>query len=451
MKMQEIDKMRKCLIIILISLFMISFNDKVNAEFVESVVNGGFEFGDFTGWTKSPDNMCGPNRFVISVDNPYSGNYSAKTTENYNIYQYFEPISGGEIQSATVTYKTNHSGAVKIIYDDYVYVQIGFSQFHVFNEWNTIDLVPYIDVNRNVVGVELTGFQSDPPCSHEAEVWFDNLSISYGPIVPIADAGEDIIASGNETIVLDGSASYDPDGTIDMFEWIRMPDDISICNTFTPECETVVLGRAEEVIQLKVTDSGMNTATDEVTIINHRANLFPPEFISIGGKSVYYDKKLDFQIEATDPEEFNMRYSSDNLPEGASVFNYREADVNNDGMLNLSDLAIFAAAYESEIGEGNYNPDCDFNSDGYINDADREFLVSTEECRGQLIEESPCHNKAYFYWKPQRFQIGTYTVAFSVFDGFFNDSEDVQINVRRYPKPPPDIHMMEIAVPEGRR
>ena len=85
---------------------------------------------------------------------------------------------------------------------------------------------------------------------------------------PIADAGDDIIASANEVVTLDGSASYDPDGEIIQYTWKRLPDEVVIYSGEDPNCQTRALGRAEEVIELTVTDNYWATATDTVRIIS---------------------------------------------------------------------------------------------------------------------------------------------------------------------------------------
>ena len=88
---------------------------------------------------------------------------------------------------------------------------------------------------------------------------------------PVADAGPDIIAEANETVVLDGSASFDMDSTIVNYEWVRLPVAPilgAIYSGADPTCETEALGRVEEVIQLTVTDEYGATGTDTMKIIN---------------------------------------------------------------------------------------------------------------------------------------------------------------------------------------
>lgn len=85
---------------------------------------------------------------------------------------------------------------------------------------------------------------------------------------PVADAGDDIIANANEEVTLDGSNSSDPDGEIIRYTWKRLPDEVVIYSGEEPNCQTRALGRAEEVIELTVTDNYLATATDTVRIVS---------------------------------------------------------------------------------------------------------------------------------------------------------------------------------------
>ncbi len=102
---------------------------------------------------------------------------------------------------------------------------------------------------------------------------------------PVAHAGIDIICSANALVKLDGSQSCDPDGEIVIYQWTRLPDQKLICRSEHPRCSVRALGRAEEVIQLRVIDNGGNADTDKMTIINRRvrqANSIEPLIEQVG-------------------------------------------------------------------------------------------------------------------------------------------------------------------------
>ena len=63
------------------------------------------------------------------------------------------------------------------------------------------------------------------------------------------------MASANEEVVLDGSASYDPDGEVTEYLWKRLPDNVIIYQGPEAACTTRALGRAQELIELTVTDN----------------------------------------------------------------------------------------------------------------------------------------------------------------------------------------------------
>ncbi len=88
------------------------------------------------------------------------------------------------------------------------------------------------------------------------------------PTCPIANAGEDQSVTPGSMVTLDGSSSYDPDGSIIASEWIQtggtavnLSDEESLTTTFTaPE------SNGDLIFELTVYDNDQNPATDMVTI-----------------------------------------------------------------------------------------------------------------------------------------------------------------------------------------
>jgi len=85
---------------------------------------------------------------------------------------------------------------------------------------------------------------------------------------PVANAGEDMAVSPGDTVTLDGSGSYDGNGTIISYEWTQMSgigvnleDEESVVTTFIAPEETGPL-----VFMLTVFDNDINEHMDEVTI-----------------------------------------------------------------------------------------------------------------------------------------------------------------------------------------
>lgn len=91
--------------------------------------------------------------------------------------------------------------------------------------------------------------------------WIDGFFSSQG--VPVANAGPDLVvpADSADVVVLDGSASYDLDGTIVNYVWKE--NGSTIVSGVKP---TVALSQGEHVITLTVTDNDGNTDDDDVHI-----------------------------------------------------------------------------------------------------------------------------------------------------------------------------------------
>ena len=89
----------------------------------------------------------------------------------------------------------------------------------------------------------------------------------------MANAGNDQTVfdtdeTGVETVTIDGSASYDPDGTDLLFEW-------TVNGSVVPDATGAMLTQdfniGTHAVVLKVTDSDSSSATDQVAITVHAA------------------------------------------------------------------------------------------------------------------------------------------------------------------------------------
>ena len=66
----------------------------------------------------------------------------------------------------------------------------------------------------------------------------------------------------------------------------------------------------------------------------------------------------------------------DDLRKVAFDWLYITGDLDDDGIINYVDFAIFSSAWDSQDGEFNYNPDYDFDGNGFINMDDLLVLVN---------------------------------------------------------------------------
>jgi PA14 domain/Secretion system C-terminal sorting domain/PKD domain len=88
-------------------------------------------------------------------------------------------------------------------------------------------------------------------------------------IAPIANAGTDqTITAPSSTVTLDGSASYDPDGTISVYSWVLIsgPGAVTINNGNTASPAVAGLATGQYSFQLTVTDNNGATSNDQVVI-----------------------------------------------------------------------------------------------------------------------------------------------------------------------------------------
>src|SRR6202035_6132328 len=86
---------------------------------------------------------------------------------------------------------------------------------------------------------------------------------------PVANAGTDqTITSPANSVILNGSASTDPDGTITTYSWVTVsgPGAVTINNSNTASPSVVGLQIGQYVFQLTVTDNGGAAANDQVIV-----------------------------------------------------------------------------------------------------------------------------------------------------------------------------------------
>jgi hypothetical protein len=156
---------------------------------------------------------------------------------------------------------------------------------------------------------------------------------------PIADAGDDIIAGANETVTLDGSASYDPDGTIVKYTWKRLPDDVVLYSGEEPAYDTKALGRVEEVIELTVTDDSLATASDTVRIISRTIADLQDQLTAM-------QSRID-QVQRQNQE---LRALVDKISSFPPIAHWlrraiKLGDLNGDGRINMADFALLTKGW----------------------------------------------------------------------------------------------------------
>lgn len=51
-------------------------------------------------------------------------------------------------------------------------------------------------------------------------------------------------------------------------------------------------------------------------------------------------------------------------------------NANGDAIIDVSDFGLLAAAFNTQFGDGAYNANADFDSNGFVNSFDYDLLVS---------------------------------------------------------------------------
>ena len=134
--------------------------------------------------------------------------------------------------------------------------------------WSTYDTT--ITVPSGLTTIDLW-FHSNYTQSSAGRAAYDNLIVvnldaTGGNVPPVASAGSDQVVidsdnTGTEDVTLDGSGSFDPDGSIVNYEWTE--GTTLVATGVTP---IVALGVGEHTLVLTVTDNQGATDTDVVII-----------------------------------------------------------------------------------------------------------------------------------------------------------------------------------------
>ena len=102
-----------------------------------------------------------------------------------------------------------------------------------------------------------------------------NAAAATPNVAPVAIAGPDQAVDLPVTVTLDGSASYDPDGSIVKYSWMQVSGlgGVSITSSATAKATVYGLQPGVYVFRLMVTDNDGATGTSEVTITVSAGNL----------------------------------------------------------------------------------------------------------------------------------------------------------------------------------
>ncbi|WP_295417705.1 PKD domain-containing protein [Sulfurovum sp.] len=118
---------------------------------------------------------------------------------------------------------------------------------------------------------------------------------------PVANAGIDQSAVAGDTVVLDGSKSYDPDGTIESYVWSFGDDLGNRTGATVTEIIPSDAASGDYVVTLTVTDNDGNTDSDTVTITVEGVEEEP-----VNTPPVANDKSVNIMCSSTVPEDIEL-------------------------------------------------------------------------------------------------------------------------------------------------
>jgi hypothetical protein len=132
----------------------------------------------------------------------------------------------------------------------------------------------------------------------------DSVAVSFENLIPVADAGKDETVEPGELVLLDGTASYDPDENYPLtYAWqiLFKPDEstAALIDPDTPTASFTADLPGDYLVQLVVTDS-LGAASDPSTVFISTSNSAPvanagaDQFIERAGVTVQLDGSLSF-------------------------------------------------------------------------------------------------------------------------------------------------------------
>lgn len=207
----------------------------------------------------------------------------------------------------------------------------------------------------------------------------------------------------------DGRADLDDDGEITALDVAMQASDASRGGTvslFTLPAPAS-LATTPVVVRFVAKLAGAEVARASVRFEANTA----PEFHGIRTLTVQAGGRLTAHVWATDADESDLVESLDDVPSvawatlGAKVTKGPLGDLDENGVVNASDVGKTRTLLGSVRGDGRYNPRADFDDDGDIDQADITLFTTHVGLRSWVLD-----------WTPSAAQKGPYTVRFEAWD-----------------------------------
>jgi len=230
--------------------------------------------------------------------------------------------------------------------------------------WVTISGPGSITINNSntvtpsVVGLQTGGYVFELTVTdNNGATSKDQISVTVLPPIvlpnqsPVANAGSNLtITLPDNTVDLNGSSSFDPDGTLTAFGWTQISGPstsaISGGNTSTPNVSQLIVG--QYVYELTVTDNNGATNTDRITVTVNpgvtKVNLPPVAFAGQSDTILLPTNKYTLNgSQSMDPDGTIQSYQWKEITGPNDVSGY----LTNNAQVNLSNLQ--AGEYEFQL------------------------------------------------------------------------------------------------------
>ena len=204
-----------------------------------------------------------------------------------------------------------------------------------------------------------------------------------------------------------------------------------------------------------IVDDGAAEDSEVVTINVTNVNR-PPVLGTIGAQSLTEGDSYSLTIQATDPDNDPLTFSATNLPSGAVFVPEARAlnwipDNNQAGSYSVTFNVSDGTDSVSEtvvltVNNGNEAPVLDaIGSQTIAEGAPLEFVITASDPNGDNLTYSASSLPAgatfdaelqRFSWAPNYLQAGSFHITFSVTDGTYSDSEQVDVTVTNTNRPP---------------
>ncbi|MEA3362656.1 MAG: putative Ig domain-containing protein [Thermodesulfobacteriota bacterium] len=270
-------------------------------------------------------------------------------------------------------------------------------------------------------------------------VWGKTVTLSWDPSPSSISGYKIYYDAGSSTAPLDGTGATEGSSPIDVGNVL----------TFTinglPDTE-------EHYFAVTAYDASNNESTYSNTVTSPvvAGENNPPVLAAIGNKSILEGATLNFTVSATDDDNDNLNYSASGLPAGASFNNSTGAlswtpAFNQSGSYSITFTVSDGSDTDTEtinITVTNVNQPPVLESIGAQSLAEGDsynLVINASDPDNNPLTYSASDNlptsavfipsTRSFSWIPGSDQAGTYTVTFTVSDGFLSDSETVTFTV----------------------